>query len=54
MTDPVAGGVVRGELAVGTRLRCAGCGAELIVVGAADVELSCCGGSLETTGPTRR
>jgi hypothetical protein len=56
MTDPVTepGGVVRGELPVGTRLRCIGCGAELIVVGAAEVELSCCGGALEPVGPARR
>ena len=32
-----------GPIGVGTRLRCAECGSELIVVGKADAELSCCG-----------
>jgi len=41
-------------LTVGTRLRCAGCGSELIIVTHGDAELSCCGRPLVAVAPPKR
>ena len=52
-TDPTAV-TLTGQLAVGTRLRCTGCGSELIVITKGDAELSCCGRALVPVAAPKR
>jgi hypothetical protein len=50
--DPAA--AVGNALTVGTRLRCAVCGSELIVIKKGVADVSCCGGTLEPVAPPKR